>query len=175
MLLRTATGKEAPVTEQQRKAANAERLKLIDPSIRPKVAAVIRDLERQSLKPLIDKHVFRTPAEQAELVRQGFSQVRWGFHNAQRPNGKPGSLAADIVDARLFWDVKKKFWLQVGASALKHGLEWGGMFDVPRNLRPTLRQRLLAGDLDPRLKIGWDPAHVQTARVSIAEAKQGKR
>src|SRR3954470_182169 len=50
--------------EQCRKQQNKEMLVRIDKTIRPGVAAVISDLERQGQRPLIDKGVWRSPAEQ---------------------------------------------------------------------------------------------------------------
>lgn len=162
------------MNEAARKKANQERLRLIDETIRPNVRAVLRDLERQGLRPAIDADVWRSPEKQLELHKKGVTKVKWGFHCATR-DGKPGSLAADIVDAERAWNVDTEWWLRLGGSAVRRGLGWGGFFGVPAHLRRSLESALKRRDWDTALKIGWDPAHVETTRVTIAEARRGKR
>ena len=161
--------------ETTRKRLNVERLRLIDPTIRQNVKAVLADLERKGLRPVIHSEVWRSPAEQLEKFKKGLSQVRWGFHCATTKTGKPDSLAADIVDANKAWNVNRDWWLHVGAAAQRRGLNWGGYFGLNKNLRGGLRDVLERKQFQANPKIGWDPAHVETARVTIAQAKAGKR
>jgi hypothetical protein len=147
----------------------------IDKTIRPAVDAVVRDLERQGQRPLIDAGVWRSPADQLDKFKHGFSKVKWGYHCATTKDGKPDSLAADIVDANRMWNASREFWLRLGASALEHKLGWGGYFGLPKAMKESLRAELERRHFDSPAKLGWDVAHVETTRVTIAEAKAGKR
>ncbi len=163
------------MTEERRKALNLQRLPLIDVSIRANVVAVLRDLETHGLKPLIHADVWRSPAKQEELQRAGTSKVKWGFHCATRPDGSPGSLAADIIDANKAWEATIEFWLKLGASALAQKLGWGGLWGLPVNLKDGLLEVIRRKAWNEKPKLGWDVAHIETARVTIAEARAGKR
>jgi len=171
--------------ETQRTSLNSERLLLVDLSIRNQVSGVLCDLESCGLRPLIASGVWRDPKEQYALYKKGVSKVTWGFHCATTPEGKPGSLAADIVDADRGWEVGNEFWLRLGNAARIHGLNWGGFFGLAEPQRIVLRKAFLTGDPVEyfkhrdiplaQVKRGWDPAHVETARVTIAQAKRGER
>lgn len=164
--------------ESERIAVNAARLLLVDPTIRDQVAAVIATLEFYGCRPKVAREVWRDPAEQLEMFRRGVSRVRWGFHCATR-DGQPASLAADIVDADLNWNASVRFWIVLGYAARAQGLGWGGRWGLPKPLLRALDamlDRVKAGaPIDPRVKIGWDAAHIETARVTVAEARAGKR
>lgn len=161
--------------ESKRLSYNRERLQMIDPSIRAKVAAVIKDLEGHGLRPVIAKEVWRSPKEQMALYKAGRSKVSWGFHCACARDGKPGSLAADIIDADLAWNASRKFWLMLGSSAMAHGLGWGGLWGLPKSLRTGLLKVIECKDWDCLVKFGWDVAHIETASVTVKEARAGKR
>lgn len=170
---------EVIMTENERRKLNADRLALIDVSIRPKVAAVISQLESRDLHPLIAKDVHRSPARQRELYNAGRTKVLWGFHNATVPGSKPpvpGSLAADIVDADLAWNASVRFWLELGCAARDHGLGWGGFFGLSAPQMDRLKRLFDRHELwGQKVQFGWDPAHIQTMTVSLADAKKGKR
>jgi hypothetical protein len=163
------------MNEERRKQQNNDMLLKIDKTIRPAVKAVLADLEKQGQRPLIDRGVWRSPAEQLEKFKHGFSKVKWGYHCATTKDGKPDSLAADIVDANKMWDASREFWLRLGASALKHDLGWGGYFGLPKAMKESLRAEVRHKNFNSPAKLGWDAAHVETSRVTIAEAKAGKR
>jgi hypothetical protein len=163
------------MNEERRKKQNHDMLAKVDKTIRPAVAAVLADLEKQGQRPLIDVGVWRSPQEQLEKFKQGFSKVRWGFHCATTKDGKPDSLAADIVDANKMWNASREFWLRLGASAIAHNLGWGGFFGLPKKMKEALRAELKHKKFHSPAKLGWDVAHVETTRVTIAEAKAGKR
>jgi len=165
------------MNEVQRKKLNEERLLLIDEAIRNRVSNVITELEQQGLRPVIAKEVWRDPALQKKLFDEGKSKVQWGFHCATTPDGKPSSLAADIVDAELGWDAPRKFWILLGGAAATHRLHWGGYFGFVKlpKLKQRLNQTLKDKDFDPSIKMGWDPAHVEVKGITIAEAKAGNR
>lgn len=170
--------------ETTRQELNVSRLALIDPSIRPAVAAVLKQLEATfNYRPLIDREVWRSPQKQLELFLAGRSKTRWGFHCATLPDGKPGSLAADICDADVGWGTDDKplpliWWFRLGQAAVQNRLGWGGFFGVPDNIKERLKDAFLSdGDLGQfkRWCLGWDPAHVQTTWVTITQAKGGLR
>lgn len=114
------------MTRQER---NSAALKQLHPVFRPKVIAVISDLEGHGWRPLIPKDSgWRSRARQAELKAEGHSTVTFSFHCAFEPGGIPASLAADVVDERHLWDLPDDhlYWKHLGSSARAHKLIWGG-------------------------------------------------
>lgn len=168
------------MTEETRKRLNEERLLKIDASIRTQVRAVLATLEYYGHKPLIDGDVWRDPKVQLALFRRGVSKLTWGFHCATTKQGRPASLAADIVDANRRWEASQAFWLCLGYAAKAQGLGWGGYWGLPANVRKGLDTALeTVKTKEPlpsmRVQFGWDRAHVETRRVTVAEARAGKR
>lgn len=161
--------------ELVRKQANTERLQLINPGMRPKVAAVIGDLEQHGYRPLIDKGVWRSQAEQAKKVAQGVSTVYYSYHNVTTPDGRPDSLAADITDNRWFWSSPKPFWLTLAGAAEAHGLTTGIYWGLSQADRNKIRQAIKVRNWNANVPLGWDAAHVEPANFTIAQAKAGKR
>lgn len=161
--------------ELVRKQDNAERLQLINPGMRPKVKAVISDLEQHGYRPLIDKGVWRSAAEQARKKAAGVSQVSYSYHNVTTPDGRPDSLAADITDNRWFWQSPKPFWLTLAGSAESHGLTTGIYWGLSQANRNRIRQAIKVRNWDAPVQIGWDAAHVEPANFTIAQARAGKR
>lgn len=160
---------------QSRQQRNLARLNLLHVALRPKVAAVLRDLEGHHWQPLIDAAAHRTIEQQRALVAQGRSTVRFSFHNCTSRSGAPESLAADIFDARYGWDSPRLFWLQLAASAEAHGLDSGIYFGLKRT-KAALRAAIVAGKWDEApQRLGWDPAHVQWRGIPLLAARLGKR
>ncbi len=159
----------------KRRALNAARLLLTNPQLRPKFAAIIRDLEGHGWQPLIDGAVWRSPAKQAELKRKGYSKVSWSFHNATTPSGRPDALAVDITDARHGWNSPTTFWLQLAASAESHGLTTGIYWGLNHHERADIHRAIEKRTWAAYLVLGWDTAHVQPRDLSIVDARQGKR
>ncbi|HKS27092.1 MAG TPA: hypothetical protein VJS44_04705 [Pyrinomonadaceae bacterium] len=157
------------MNEEQRKAANKERLELIDKTIRGLVLRVIEELEEKGWRPLLAKDVWRSPQRQLELFQQGRSQVRWGFHCAKRSD-KPASLAADIVDADLQWSAVREFWIALGQAAKRYGLNWGGYFGLTKTQRTAL-STYLDQPRGIKMPFGWDVAHVETSALTLKEAR----
>lgn len=172
------------MTEEKRKQLNADRLLKVDTSIRGKVASCLATLEHYGHRPVIAAEVWRDPKTQLAMFRRGVSKVTWGFHCATTPDGKPASLAADIVDAEKAWNATPAFWLTLGYASKAQGLGWGGWWGLPTNIRKGIddafawvrtEQLKPDGAKMPRVKFGWDQAHVEVAGISIAEARRGKR
>jgi hypothetical protein len=107
---------------------------------------------------------WRSPDDQLKAYEAGNSKLRWGLHCATA-NGKPDSLAVDIVDATLGWGAPKAFWLSLARHALDLGLEPGASW----GLSGAQRKALTRGGADAVL--GWDPAHVQCVSSSIPSSR----
>jgi hypothetical protein len=109
-----------------------------DPKLQAALPLIMQDLRNQGYQPKIASGI-RTPEEQAEKVRLGYSQTQ----NSKHLYGK----AADIVDQRWGWDgpaadPNHPFWNALGEAAKRHGVQWGGDW---KNFR--------------------DPAHVQVSML----------
>ena len=129
------------------------------------MAAVIQDMETQGFRPRIqDAH--RSIEKQLEAFINGFSKVKFGFHNVTGANGKPESLAVDLLDDDKPLNPSREYLIRLAATAEALGLQTGIFFGLPQNLRKGVRQAI---------KVGFDPTHVEVAGISIAEAKAGKR
>jgi peptidoglycan L-alanyl-D-glutamate endopeptidase CwlK len=164
------------MTDDARHTHNNKMLQRINPRLRPKIAAVISDLEGHGDQPLIDSGVYRSPAEQMQKFRAGFSKVRWSFHNATSKTGAPDSLAVDITDARYGWDSPQSFWLRLAASAQAHGLECGIYWGLKAHQRAAITNAIAAQNWTPgNISLGWDTAHLQVKGISLRQAKWGKR
>ena len=161
--------------ELLRKQDNAERLQLINPGMRPKVKAVLSDLEQHGYRPLIDSGVWRSIAEQAKKKAAGVSQVSYSYHNVTTADGRPDSLAADITDNRWFWSSPTPYWLTLAGSAESHQLTTGIYWGLSQNDRNKIRQAIKVRNWNANVPLGWDTAHVEPANFTIAQARAGKR
>lgn len=175
-----ASSQQFAQTELRRVRLNSERLLKMNPIQGRRVAGVIRDLESHQLRPLIDGAVFRTPAEQAALVRKGYSKTYFSFHNAYRLDPKtrrvlPDSLAADVVDADRLWNVDRSFWLKLNSAALAHGSTTGIAWGLSTVNRQRLALAIATKEWHYKGPLGWDTAHVQPYGMTVAQAKRGVR
>ena len=162
-------------SDAQRKERNEALLLKVYPTLRPKLRAVIADMEGKGWQPCIDPGVYRTPAEQADKVRRGYSKVSYSYHNVTGENGKPESLAADIVDARYGWDAPSNYWLQLASSAQSHGMETGIRWGLTNPKRLIINALIRAKNWSAKYAMGWDAAHVQCVGISLGQAKAGAR
>jgi hypothetical protein len=164
--------------EAARIARNQERLGECFPTFAARVAAVIADMEAQGFRPRIqDAH--RTIEQQAADVAAGHSTVRFGFHNVTGAGGKPESLAVDMLDDdHPLDDVPRKYLITLASVGKKHGLN-SGIFFFKREPPPGTRQALQAAvdslNFDPGITMGFDPTHLETTGVTIAQAQAGQR
>lgn len=105
-----------------------KKLKSMHPKLREKVIHLLAALQRRDFKPQI-YYGWRSVKVQLDLYEQGYTKVKFSFHNAQKPDGTPNAHAADIVDCRYGWSEKAErsgFWKALGEEAKKQGLIWGG-------------------------------------------------
>ena len=83
--------------EPARVERNKQRLGECFPVFAKRVANVIKDMETLGFRPRIqDAH--RTIEDQLKAFNNGFSDVKFGFHNVTGATGKPESLAVDLLD-----------------------------------------------------------------------------
>jgi hypothetical protein len=160
--------------ESARQQRNQQRLTECFPKFAKRVKAVIQDLEAQGFRPRIqDAH--RTIANQLIAFQNGFSKVKFGFHNVTSTNGKPESLAVDLLDDDKPLNPTRRYMILLAASAQANGLNSGIFFGLPQSLRQGLRNAIQNRDFNPAIKIGFDPTHIEASGLTIAEAKAGKR
>ena len=162
------------MTEEKRLATNKSRLGQCDPVFARKARAVIADLEAHGERPLVATG-YRSPAEQQKKVAQGFSKVRYSYHNCTAKDGTPQSLAVDIVDAEKGWECPKRFWMLLTASAWAHGLDSGIMWGCSLAERARIKAAIDARKFDANLPLGWDTAHIQVRGIPLAAARLGVR
>jgi hypothetical protein len=136
----------------------ATKISAADPRLQ--LPELLRRLRAKGWQPKV-VFTWRSPATQAELVRQGKSGVSFSFHNAVSPGGRPAALAADIADKRYLWGVNldgstnevktahaAAFFAVLGAEAKAMGLSWGGDWTKRASVWTPYG-------------MGFDPAHVQ--------------
>lgn len=105
-----------------------KKLQSMNPSLRPKVQAVVLALIQAGFQPKIF-FGWRSVAVQLQLFNAGNSKVKFSFHNGQKLDGTPNAYAADIIDSRYAWSEQAEssgFWKALGAAAKAQGLFWGG-------------------------------------------------
>ena len=107
---------------QQRKLAS------LHTELRPLIERVCGRLYLRGFAPMI-YFGYRSLDTQAGLVQSGNSAVRVSFHN-HTESGETASLAADIVDATLWWG-NPEFFVALGEEAEAVGLVWGGRWSNP--------------------------------------------
>jgi hypothetical protein len=164
------------MNRDQRQEHNRRMLDLTYFTLRPKFAAVLRDLEAHGLSPLIDAAVWRSPAAQMKKYRDGVSKVKWSFHNATSRGGHPEAMSVDITDADLLWNSPLSFWLRLASSAQAHQLECGIYWGLNASRRSAITAAISTNTWNPgNISIGWDPAHIQVAGISLLSARFGKR
>lgn len=162
------------MNEAARKQRNRQRLSECFPAFAEKLKAVIADMEAEGFRPRIqDAH--RTIEDQLIAYKAGRSKVKFSFHNITGKTGKPEALAVDMLDDNNPLDPPRRYLFKLAAVAQAHGLQTGIFFDLPANLRRGLAEAIKDQDLDPSVKIGFDPTHVEVTGISISEAKAGKR
>ncbi len=138
-----------------------------DGNFRAKVRAIEEDIEARGYKPFVAS-AKRTQAQQRDKVNSGVSKTMRSFHVKRGSDG--GSMAADVADRDKGWNVERRFWFILGASAMARDVGWGGLFGLSRAQRYQLRivlRELSKGGFPENselynAKMGWDPAHLQT-------------
>ena len=167
--------------EEARKQRNTQRMKECFPAFAARLVNVIKDMETAGFRPRIqDAH--RSIADQLKAFESGNSTVTFGFHNVTGKDGRPESLAVDLIDDDHPLSSGRKYVITLAAIAQRHGLHSGifffsGKLPAARRtaLKADLQKAIDAGNVDPKVKIGFDPTHIEATGVTIAAAKAGKR
>jgi hypothetical protein len=161
--------------EPARIARNEQRLTECFPTFATRVASVIKEMEDLGFRPRIqDAH--RTIEAQLEAFNNGFSDVKFGFHTVTGKNGKPESLAVDLLDDDHPLTPTRKYVITLANIAQKHKLHSGIFFRLKTAAeRQALQAAIDSLNFDQKIRIGFDPTHLEPTGLTIAEAKEGDR
>ncbi len=162
------------MTDERRRAQNEAKLAECQPIFARKVKAILDDLEGHGLRPRIQE-AWRSPARQRKLLREGFTKVAWGMHNATTDDGKPEALAVDVLDDERPNKESIRFLLLLATSAKAHGCLTGISWGLSASSRARAEQAIAERNFDAKFSVGWDPCHVQIDGITVTEARAGKR
>lgn len=162
------------MTEEARKQRNADRMAELFPTFRNRLLRVIADLEAMGERPRI-QDAWRSPEDQLKAFRSGHSQIKFGFHNVTGSNGEKQALAVDLLDDNHPLNMGTKYLLKLALASEQNGLATGIRWGLPEKLRTGINDALAQQAFDAKVKIGWDPSHVQPTGITVAEAKAGER
>lgn len=162
------------MNEANRKQRNADRVTELWPSFAKKIKAVLADLESQGLRPRI-QDAWRSPQDQLIAFNTGHSKLKFGFHNVTGANGAKESLAVDMLDDDHPLNIGSEYLLRLAAAAQSQGLTTGVRWGLPKKLRNAIDAAIANKDWKAKVKVGWDPTHVQPTGITPTEAKGGKR
>lgn len=133
---------------------------LLHPELRPRVDAVIAELEDQGWEVRVSSAWRSAERQEAIFVigqlgeRLGaspWSRVRGGqsCHNQLRDDGSPGAAAVDLAPGGVdSLEQRAAFYRALGRAAGDQGLRWGGDFNR-------------SNAVWARYDLGWDPAHIE--------------
>ncbi len=160
--------------ESERIARNKKMLEECYPSFQVRLAAVVKELEDAGFRPRIQQ-AWRSEAEQLAAFRNGYSKVKYGFHNVTGPNGEKESLAADVWDDDRLAQTKTDFMLRLAAAAEHNGLTTGIRWGLSDARAKLIDDTIAIKSWKTPVYVGWDPLHVEASSVPIEEVKVGKR
>jgi len=163
------------MTDAQRVRRNITRLRECWPPFSARVVQVIETLESKGFRPRI-QDAWRSPDKQREAFEAGHSKLMFGFHNATAADGiTKESLAVDLLndDAPLAPD--RRYLFALASAAVDHGLVTGILWGLRGAIRTATTTAVSTGMDIGVAKIGWDPTHLQTTRVTVARARRGSR
>jgi len=162
------------MNEAERLQHNKNKLQELYPFFRTKIEAVITEMEQAGYRPRVQS-AWRSPADQLDAYRRGISRVQYGFHNATGASGTKEALAADIWDDDRLEKVKVDFMLHLAAAAETNGLITGIRWDLADEDSVLIDIALQNKNWDAKLRVGWDPLHIEIVGVTIQEARDGRR
>ncbi len=162
------------MTEEKRKERNEQKLLELYPSFRTRLKKVIIDLEGRGFRPRI-QDAWRSPEDQLTAFNTGHSKLKYGFHNVTGANGAKESLAVDMLDDDFPLNSRLEYLLNLADATRKQGLQTGISWGLPSALAKGIETVIANKDWKAKVKIGWDPTHVEPIGIAAAEAKLGKR
>jgi hypothetical protein len=157
--------------EADRKSHNQTLLSQCHPWFRPKLQAVIKDLEGHGFRPRI-QCAWRSPKDQLQAFQSGYSKLRFGFHNVTI-SGQCCSMATDVLDDDHALSPSGKYLLLLASSAQSHGLTTGLCWGLPMRLRQGIQAAIAGKRWDAPIKRGWDPCHVEPTGLTPKQAQAG--
>jgi hypothetical protein len=170
--------------------SSEKRIRQLHPALAAAVRDTIADLAGRGLVVEIVQGL-RTFAEQDELYAQGrtkpgqiVTQARGGESNHNY------GLAADLcpfVNGKPDWNAPVKVWTSIGASAMAHGLEWGGAWkkflDKPHVQLPSITIKECAschrtGGIAAvwalaSARVGWTEPASESRAITSASKRRG--
>lgn len=160
--------------ETARRARNSRRLTELDVVFAGRVAAIIRKLEKDGYRPRV-QDAWRSPESQLQAFSTGHSMLRFGYHNVTGPGGEKQSLAVDLLDDDFPLNSRSDYLLRLAAIALQHTCQTGVLWGLPPALREAVRGAIDRREWNARLKLGWDPTHIEPTDVTLEDARNGAR
>jgi predicted double-glycine peptidase len=160
--------------EAERKQRNELKTQELHPAVRPRMEAVLRELESYGYRPRIQE-AWRSPKDQLAAYNAGTSKVKYGFHNVTAMDGTKEALAADVWDDDHPTNTKTHFMLHLLAAAEKNGLTTGIRWSLSDNHIQLIEDAIAKQDWKRPVWVGWDPLHVEATGITIQEAEAGKR
>ena len=160
--------------EADRKQRNLVKINELYPAIRPRMEAVLKELESYGYRPRIQE-AWRSPKDQLAAYNAGTSQIKYGFHNVTAEDGTKEALAADVWDDDRPFNAKTHFMLHLLAAAEKNGLTTGIRWSLSENRIKLIEDAIAQQDWNRPVWVGWDPLHVEVTGITVQEAEAGKR
>jgi len=162
------------MNEADRKQRNYIKVHELHPAMRPRMEAVIRELEQYGYRPRIQE-AWRSPKDQLAAYNAGTSKIKYGFHNVTAPDDTKEALAADVWDDDRPFTAKTHFMLHLLAAAEKNGLTTGIRWSLSDNRINLIEDAIAHEDWKRPVWVGWDPLHVEVTGLTVQEAEAGKR
>lgn len=160
--------------EADRKKRNESRLKELHPKFRTRLARVIAALEADDIRPRIQDG-WRSKEDQLKAYETGNSKLKFGFHNITSDAGVPEALAVDLLDDNNPLNPTTVYLLKLAAAAESAGLSTGVRWGLPKRVCAAIDNAIATKSWLTEVKVGWDPCHVETNGVTVAQARQGRR
>lgn len=160
--------------ESERILNNKNKLQELYPSFRTRIETVLKEMEKAGYRPRVQT-AWRSVADQLDAYKRGTTRVQFGFHNVTAANGAKESLAVDIWDDDRLEQVKVDFMLRLAAAAETQDLTTGIRWDLAEADQKLIDLALKHQIWDAKLRVGWDPLHVEPSGITIQEAMDGRR
>jgi hypothetical protein len=165
---RSLAGLPGRLGDSQRQIANEGRLTTCDASFAASVRAVIHDLESCGFKPWVAES-WRSPKDQVQAFTLGRSEVKFGFHNVVGLRREPRAFAVDLIDAPGANAPSQEYALRLSSVAHRYSLTTGILWGLNNRERRVVGMAIEGPRIDQRLKIGWDPCHLEPADRSLSQ------
>ena len=160
--------------ESARKQRNADRVLELWPAFRIIIEKIIVEMEARGFRPRIqDAH--RSAEAQLEAFNKGNSKLKYGFHNVTGATGTKESLAVDMIDDDSPLASRLTYLLNLAEVARANGVRTGILWGLPKELSLATNAVIANRDFESKVKVGWDPTHIEPIGITPQEALAGKR